>query len=96
LGGDTESWIDEQIEIGIQEDENERASVREELRQALQRLDEMCDHILEKNCEEQQEEADDERQEVDRADDNDLRAGANDAQMVEPECEEPGPSGLCG
>jgi hypothetical protein len=86
LGGDNETWIDEQIEIGMQEDENERASVREDLRSALQRLDEMCDHLLEKNCEE---EADDERQEVDRPDDNELRAGADDAQMVDSECQKP-------
>jgi hypothetical protein len=49
----------------------------------------VCDRILEKNCEEQ-EEADDEREKVNQQDDNKERAGADDAQMVEPECEEPG------
>jgi DNA-directed RNA polymerase subunit L len=65
LGGDTETWVDEQIEIGIQQDENERASIREALREALQRLDEMCDRILEKHCEE-------ERQDIDLPDDNEI------------------------
>jgi hypothetical protein len=49
----------------------------------------MCDRILDKHCEEQQEETD-ERQEVDRPDDNEQRAGEDDAQMVEPEYEESG------